>query len=200
MCCDTHVSMRISLIPICIHIYIHNIHSPQSPLNKFFIIPWLILSPITYSSQQNTSNRTQTTTEYKTSYQVTKQARNTVVDTRGGRRVEGGVFSVYYPGRSRAKIVNIDEEKQGGYVGREEPQVKVRDIRGPTKDAAQPDRVEVSLKPAPHYDASIINISANITGIKRIDFLCTVLNTTQHKHKHKNIKTLRSFPYAFVVA
>jgi hypothetical protein len=39
------------------------------------------------------------------------------------------VYSEYYPVLSRAKIVNVDEEKQGGYVGREEPQVKVKDIQ-----------------------------------------------------------------------
>ena len=79
-----------------------------------------------YSSQQNTSSRTQTTTEYRTSYQVTKKARNTVVDSRDGRKVESGVYSEYYPGRSRAKIVNLDDDKQGDYGGHEEPQVKVR--------------------------------------------------------------------------
>ena len=88
----------------------------------------LILSPNICSSQQSTTSRAQTTTEYRTSYQVTKQARNTVVDSRGGRRVESGVYSEYYPGRSRAKIVNIDDEKQGGYAGPEEPQVKVRNM------------------------------------------------------------------------
>ena len=81
-----------------------------------------------FSSQKSTTNRTQTTTEYRTSYQVTKQARNTVVDKRGGQKNESGVFTDYYPGRSRAKIVNVDDEKQGGYGGREEPPVKVRDF------------------------------------------------------------------------
>ena len=102
-------------------------HHNHAPLLTYFTL--LILSRNIHSSQQTTTNRTQTATEYRTSYQVTKQARNTVVDTRGGRKVEGGVFSEYYPGRSRAKIVNVDEEKQGGYAGREEPQVKVRNIR-----------------------------------------------------------------------
>lgn len=44
--------------------------------------------------------------------------------------MEGPVFSEYYPGRSRAKIINIDEDKHGGYGGREEPQVKARNNLG----------------------------------------------------------------------
>jgi hypothetical protein len=43
----------------------------------------------------------------------------------------------------------------------------------------------------PCYDAST-------SGIKCVDFLCTVLTTMQHKHK--NIKMLHSFPHAYVVA
>lgn len=83
----------------------------------------------TCSSQQTFSSRSHTTTEYRTGYEATKQARNTVADTRGGRRLEAGVYSEYYPGRSRAKMVNVDEDRQGGYMGREEPQVKVRVYR-----------------------------------------------------------------------
>jgi hypothetical protein len=55
--------------------------------------------------------------------------------------------------------------------------------------------VGCSRKPGSDYDAS-----TSMRAIKRVDFLCTVLTTTQHKRKHKNIKNVTLFPYAYVIA
>jgi hypothetical protein len=55
--------------------------------------------------------------------------------------------------------------------------------------------LDSNVKLGPHCGASI---STSRRGIKHIDFLCTVFTAMQHKQK--NIKTLRSFPYAYVVA
>ncbi|XP_028402377.1 tight junction protein ZO-1-like isoform X2 [Dendronephthya gigantea] len=103
-----------------------------------------------FSSQKSTNIRNQTTTEYRTSYQVTKQARNTIVDTRGGQRVESGVFSEYYPGRSRAKFVNIGEDKQDGYGGREEPQVKMEYA---SRVSSEPPSYDRRPPPPNHYES-----------------------------------------------